>query len=62
GSIGGASYPARVFKGMKMAGRMGGDRVKVLNLKVIKIILEEDLILISGSVPGSKNSTIILEK
>ncbi|MCZ6519898.1 MAG: 50S ribosomal protein L3, partial [Bacteroidetes bacterium] len=62
GSIGGASYPARVFKGMKMAGRMGGDRVKVLNLKVIKIIPEEDLILISGSVPGSKNSTIILEK
>ncbi|MCZ6900761.1 MAG: 50S ribosomal protein L3 [Bacteroidetes bacterium] len=62
GSIGGASYPARVFKGMKMAGRMCGDRVKVLNLKVIKIIPEEDLILISGSVPGSKNSTIILEK
>ncbi len=62
GSIGGASYPARVFKGMKMAGRMGGDRVKVLNLKVIKIIPEEDLILISGSVPGPKNSTIILEK
>jgi len=62
GSIGGASYPARVFKGMKMAGRMGGDRVKILNLKVIKIIPEEDLILISGSVPGPKNSTIILEK
>ena len=62
GSIGGASYPARVFKGMKMAGRTGGDRVKVLNLRVVKIISEEDLILISGSVPGPKNSTIILEK
>jgi len=62
GSIGGASYPARVFKGMRMAGRMGNDRVKILNLKVIKIIPEEDLILISGSVPGPKNSTIILEK
>lgn len=62
GSIGAASYPARVFKGMKMAGRMGGERVKVLNLKVIKIIEEQNLILVSGAVPGAKNSVVILEK
>ena len=62
GSIGAASYPARVFKGMKMAGRMGGERVKVLNLKVMKIIEEQNLILVSGAVPGAKNSLVILEK
>lgn len=62
GSIGGASYPARVFKGMRMAGRMGGDRVKVLNLKVMKVVPEENLIVISGSVPGPKNSIVVLEK
>jgi large subunit ribosomal protein L3 len=62
GSIGGASYPARVFKGMRMAGRTGGDRVKVLNLKVMKVIAEKNLIVVSGSIPGAKNSTIILEK
>jgi large subunit ribosomal protein L3 len=62
GSIGGASYPARVFKGMRMAGRTGGDRVKVMNLRVMKIIPEKNLILVSGSIPGSNNSTVILEK
>jgi len=62
GSIGAASYPARVFKGMKMAGRMGGERVKVLNLRVVKIIEQENLILVSGAVPGAKNSLVILEK
>ena len=62
GSIGGASYPARVFKGMRMAGRTGGDRVKVTNLKVMKIIADKNLILVSGSIPGAKNSTVILEK
>lgn len=62
GSIGGASYPARVFKGMRMAGRTGGDRTKLINLKVMKIMPEKNLILVSGSVPGAKNSTIILEK
>lgn len=62
GSIGGASYPARVFKGMRMAGRTGGDRVKVLNLKVLKLIPEKNLILVTGSIPGPKNSTVILEK
>lgn len=62
GSIGGASYPARVFKGMRMAGRTGGDRVKAINLQVLKIIPEKNLILISGSIPGANNSTVILEK
>jgi large subunit ribosomal protein L3 len=62
GSIGGASYPARVFKGMRMGGRMGGDRVKVVNLQVMKIVPEKNLIVVSGSIPGPKNSTVILEK
>ena len=62
GSIGGASYPARVFKGMRMGGRMGGDRVKVLNLEVLKVIPEKNLVVVSGSIPGAKNSTVILEK
>ena len=62
GSIGGASYPARVFKGMRMAGRTGGDRIKVINLKVMKIVPEKNLIVVSGAIPGPKNSTVILEK
>ncbi len=62
GSIGGASYPARVFKGTRMAGRMGNDRVTVLNLEVMKVVPEKNLIVISGSVPGSKNSIVVLEK
>ena len=62
GSIGGASYPARVFKGMRMAGQMGNERVKVTNLEIMKIYPEKNLILVSGSVPGANNSTVILEK
>ncbi len=62
GSVGGASYPARVFKGMRMAGQTGGDRVKVMNLRVMKIMPEKNLILVSGSIPGANNSTVILEK
>src|SRR5690606_2289579 len=62
GSIGACSWPSRVFKGMTMAGRMGGDRVKVMNLRVLKIYPEKNLILVSGSVPGAKNSYVILEK
>lgn len=62
GSIGGASYPARVFKGKKMAGRTGGNRIKTMNLQILKIILEKNLILVSGSVAGAKNSIVILEK
>jgi large subunit ribosomal protein L3 len=62
GSVGACSFPARVFKGIRMAGRMGGDRVKVLNLRVLKVISDKNLILVSGSVPGAINSYIILEK
>ena len=62
GSIGACSWPSRVFKGMRMAGRTGGDRVKVLNLRVLKIYAEQNLLLVSGSVPGPKNSYVILEK
>ena len=62
GSIGAASYPARVFKGMKMAGRMGGEKVKVQNLKVLKVVPEKNLLVIKGAVPGHNNSYIIIEK
>lgn len=62
GSIGACSFPSRVFKGLKMAGRTGGDRVKVLNLRVLKIYPENNLVLVSGSIPGAKNSYVILEK
>lgn len=62
GSIGAASYPARVFKGLRMAGRTGNKRVKIQNLRVLKVYPEKNLILVSGSVPGAKNSYIIIEK
>jgi large subunit ribosomal protein L3 len=62
GSIGACSWPSRVFKGMRMAGRMGNDRVKVQNLRVMKIIADRNVIVVSGSVPGAKNSYIVLEK
>ena len=62
GSLGASSFPSRVFKGIKMAGRTGNDRVKVQNLKVLKVIPEQNLILISGSVPGAKNSYVIIER
>jgi len=62
GSIGAASYPARVFKGMKMGGRMGNDRVTSQNLAVIKVIAEKNIILVKGSVSGAKNSFVIVKK
>lgn len=62
GSIGAASYPARVFKGMRMAGRMGGTKVKVENLRVLKIVPEKNLIVIKGCVPGHKNAYVIIQK
>lgn len=62
GSMGNASFASRVIKGKRLPGRMGGDRVKTTNLKIVKILPEQNLILISGSVPGAKNSTIILQK
>lgn len=62
GSIGAASYPAKVFKGMRMAGRTGGERVKIKNLEVIKIFPDKNLILIKGAIPGHKGSFVIIEK
>ena len=62
GSIGAASYPARVFKGMRMAGQTGNSKVKVLNLRVIKVIPEKNLLVIKGCVPGHKNSYVIIQK
>ncbi len=62
GSIGGSSYPSRVFKGMRMAGRMGFDNVTVRNLTVLKIIPESNLILVKGSIPGAKNTYVTITK
>ena len=62
GSMGNASFASRVPKGKRLAGRMGGDRVKVTNLRVVKIMPEQNLIIVSGSLPGAKNSTVILQK
>ena len=62
GSLGASSWPSRVFKGKRLAGRMGGDRVKILNLKVIKVIPENNLILVKGSIPGAKGSYVIVEE
>lgn len=62
GSIGAASYPARVFKGMRMAGQMGNERVNVQNLQVMKILSERNLILVKGAVPGHRGSYVIIER
>jgi large subunit ribosomal protein L3 len=62
GSVGASSYPSRVLRGMRMAGRTGGDKNKQINLRVVKIIPEENLLLLKGSVPGSKGSYLIIEK
>ena len=61
GSMGASSWPSRVFKGMRMAGHMGGDRVKVFNLQVIKVIPENNLVIVKGSIPGAKGSYVIVE-
>lgn len=61
GSLGGSSYPSRVFKGLRMAGRMGNNRVKVKNLKIVKIFNDQNLILVNGNVPGAKGSFVIIE-
>lgn len=62
GSIGACSFPSRVFKGIRMAGRMGGNRVTIQNLRILKVIPEQNILVISGSVPGAKNSFVIIEK
>ena len=62
GGIGACSYPAKVFKGMRMAGQMGNERVTVQNLQVIKVMPEHNLLLVKGSVPGAKGSILLIEK
>ena len=62
GSIGACSYPAKVFKGMRMGGQMGGDRVTTQNLQVLKVIPEQNLLVVKGSFAGCKGSTVLIEK
>ena len=62
GSVGASSWPSRVFKGTRMAGRMGGDRVKMINLQILKIVKEKNLIIVKGSVPGPKGSYVLVER
>jgi large subunit ribosomal protein L3 len=62
GSIGACSYPAKVFKGMRMAGRMGGESVTIQNLQVLKVIPENNLLILKGSLPGAKGSIVIVNK
>ena len=62
GSVGAASYPARVFKGMRMAGQTGNERVKILNLQVLKVDKENNVLIVKGAIPGSNGSYVIVEK
>ncbi len=62
GSIGACSYPARVFKGMRMAGQMGNKRVNVENLEILKVLADRNLLIVKGSIPGSKGSTVTIVK
>jgi len=62
GSIGAASYPARVFKGMRMAGQMGNEKIKVQNLRVLKVVSEKNLLVVKGCIPGAKNAYVTIEK
>jgi len=62
GSVGASSYPSKVVKGMRMAGRTGGDRKKVKNLLIVKIFAEQNLLLVKGAIPGHKGSVVIIEK
>ncbi|NTW32354.1 MAG: 50S ribosomal protein L3 [Bacteroidetes bacterium] len=62
GSVGASSWPSRVFKGTRMAGRMGGNRVKMINLQILKIMVEKNIIIVKGSVPGPKGSYLLIER
>ena len=62
GSVGASSWPSRVMKGLRMAGRMGGDKVKVINLQILKIVLEKNLVLVKGAVPGPNGSYVKIER
>ena len=62
GSLGASSWPSRVFKGMRMAGRTGGDRVKIQNLEVVKVLADKNLLIVKGSIAGAKGSYVTIEK
>ena len=62
GSVGASSYPSRVFKGMRMAGRMGAEKVTVQNLKVLKVVAEKNLLVVKGCIPGHKNAYVTIHK
>ncbi len=62
GSVGASSWPSRVWPGLRMAGRMGGKRVKVLNLQILKIIVEKNLVLVKGAIPGPNGAYVIIER
>lgn len=62
GSVGASSYPSRVFKGMRMGGRMGGENVTVQNLRVLKVVADKNLLVVKGAIPGHKNSYVIIQK
>ncbi len=62
GSVGASSWPSRVFPGTRMAGRMGGDRVKMINLQIVKIIKDKNLVIVKGSVPGPRGSYVTIER
>jgi len=62
GSVGASSWPSRVMKGLRMAGRMGGNRVKVINLQILKIILDKNLVLVKGAIPGPNGAYVIIER
>lgn len=62
GSVGASSYPSRVFKGMRMAGRTGGNKVKMINLQIVKIIPEKNILVVKGAVPGPNNSYVKIER
>ena len=62
GSVGASSYPSRIFKGMRMGGRMGGEKVTVQNLRVLKVVKDKNLLVVKGAVPGHNNSYVIIQK
>ncbi|MEA3443944.1 MAG: 50S ribosomal protein L3 [Bacteroidota bacterium] len=62
GSLGASSYPSRVFKGMRMPGQMGGDKIKVINISIVKLIPEKNILIVKGSVPGANGSYLIINK
>jgi large subunit ribosomal protein L3 len=62
GSLGASSWPSRVFKGMRMAGRTGGDRVKLINLQIVKVLPEKNVVLVKGAVPGHNGAYVVIEK